>query len=154
MRLLPPWDFPGKSTGVACHFLLQGIFLTEGFNARLPQLLHWRVDSLPLNHLGSIYMSYKYIIEHWSEAKLLNRVRLFATSWTVAYQAPLTMGFSRQEYWSGLPFPSPEDLPDPGIEPGSHLAIKKRNLAICKNMGRYWGFHTKMWNLQNETNKI
>ena len=39
--------------------------------------------------------------------------------WTVACQAPLCMGFSRQEYWSGLPFPSPGDLPDPGIEPGS-----------------------------------
>ena len=39
--------------------------------------------------------------------------------WTVAYQAPPSMGFSRQEYWSGLPFPSPEDLPHPGIEPGS-----------------------------------
>ena len=41
------------------------------------------------------------------------------TPWTVARQAPLSMGFSRQEYWSGLPFPSPEDLPDQGIEPGS-----------------------------------
>ena len=46
----------------------------------------------------------------------LSRVRLFATPWTVAYQAPPSMGFSRQEYWSGLPFPSPGDLPDPGIE--------------------------------------
>ena len=43
----------------------------------------------------------------------------FATPWTAAYQAPLSMGFSRQEYWSGLPFPSPVDLPDPGIEPRS-----------------------------------
>ena len=51
--------------------------------------------------------------------KLLNRVRLIATPWTVAYQAPSSMGFSRQEYWSGLPFPSPGDLPNPGIEPGS-----------------------------------
>ena len=51
--------------------------------------------------------------------KLLNRVRLFETPWTIAYQAPPSMGFSRQEYWSGLPFPSPGDLPDPGIEPGS-----------------------------------
>ena len=42
----------------------------------------------------------------------------FATPWTVAYQAPPSMEFSRQEYWSGLPFPSPGDLPDPGIEPG------------------------------------
>ena len=48
--------------------------------------------------------------------KSLSRVRLFVTLWTVAHQAPPSMGFSRQEYWSGLPFPSPEDLPDPGIE--------------------------------------
>ena len=51
--------------------------------------------------------------------KSLSRVRLFATLWTVAHQAPLSMGFSRQEYWNGLPFPSPGDLPNPGIEPGS-----------------------------------
>ena len=53
------------------------------------------------------------------KVKSLSRVRLFVTPWTVAHQAPPSMGFSRQEYWSGLPFPSPEDLPDPGIEPGS-----------------------------------
>ena len=51
--------------------------------------------------------------------KSLSRVRLFATPWTVAYEAPLSMEFSRQEYWSGLPFPSPGDLSDPGIKPGS-----------------------------------
>ena len=51
--------------------------------------------------------------------KSLSRIRLFATPWTIARQAPLSMGFSRQEYWSGLPFPSPGDLPDPGIEPES-----------------------------------
>ena len=51
--------------------------------------------------------------------KLLSRVGLFATPWTVANQAPPSMGFSREEYWSGLPFPSPRDLPNPGIEPGS-----------------------------------
>ena len=50
---------------------------------------------------------------------LLSRVRLLATPWTVAHQAPPSMGFSRQEYWSGLPFPSPGDLPDLGIEPWS-----------------------------------
>ena len=49
----------------------------------------------------------------------LSRVRLFATPWTIACQSPLSMGFSRQEYWSGLSFPSPEDLPEPGIEPWS-----------------------------------
>ena len=52
-------------------------------------------------------------------AQSLSRVRLFATPWTVGYQAPPSLGFSRQEYWSGLPFPSPGELPDPGIEPRS-----------------------------------
>ena len=51
--------------------------------------------------------------------KLLSCVRLFATPRTAAYQAPPSMGFSRQEYWSGLPFPCPGDLPHPGIEPRS-----------------------------------
>ena len=49
----------------------------------------------------------------------LSCVQRFATPWTVACQAPLSMGFSRQEYWTGLPFPSSWDLPDPGIEPRS-----------------------------------
>ena len=48
-----------------------------------------------------------------------SRVQLFVTIWTVAREDPLSMGFSRQEYWSGLPFPSPGDLPNPGIEPES-----------------------------------
>ena len=46
-------------------------------------------------------------------------VQLFVTLWTIAFKAPLSVGFSRQEYWSALPFPPPGDLPDPGIEPGS-----------------------------------
>ena len=50
------------------------------------------------------------------KVKSLSHVRLFATPWTVALQAPPSMGFSRQQYWSGLPFPSPGDLPNPGIE--------------------------------------
>ena len=49
----------------------------------------------------------------------VSRIQLFATPRTVARQAPLSMGFSREEYWSGLPFPSPGDLPDPGIKPRS-----------------------------------
>ena len=51
--------------------------------------------------------------------KLLSHVQLFMTLWTVARQAPLSMGFSRQEYWSGLPFPSPGHFPNPGTKPGS-----------------------------------
>ena len=50
-----------------------------------------------------------------------SHVQLFVTPWTVVHQAPLSMGFSRQEYWSGLPFPSPGELPDPGIEPRSPI---------------------------------
>ena len=53
------------------------------------------------------------------KVKSLSRVRLCVTPWTVAYQAPPSMGFSRQEYWSGLPFAFLEDLPDPGIKPAS-----------------------------------
>ena len=53
------------------------------------------------------------------KVKSLSRVQLFVTPWTVAYQAPQSMEFSQQEYWNGLPFPSPGDLPNPGIEPRS-----------------------------------
>ena len=51
--------------------------------------------------------------------KLLSYIRLFVIPWTIVYQTSLSMGFSRQEYWSELPFPSPGDLPDPGIKPRS-----------------------------------
>ena len=61
-------------------------------------------------------------MQNRSEVKSLSRVQLFATPWTVA---PLSMGFSRQEYWSGLPFPSSGNLPDPGIEPRSPALIDK-----------------------------
>ena len=50
---------------------------------------------------------------------MLSRVQLFATPWTVVRQAPLPMEFPRQQYWRGLSYPSPGDLPDPGIKPGS-----------------------------------
>ena len=55
-------------------------------------------------------------------AQLLSRVWLFVTPWTVARQGPLSMGFSRQEYWSGLPFPPPGDLPEPRIKPISRAS--------------------------------
>ena len=60
-----------------------------------------------------------YVIAWWNWKWSRSVVSDSATPWTVAHQAPLSMGFSRQEYWSGLPFPSPADLPDPGIEPGT-----------------------------------
>ena len=58
---------------------------------------------------------YLHLVVVW----LLSHGHLFVTPWTVAHQAPLSMGSSRQEYWSGFPFPSPGDFPDPGIEPTS-----------------------------------
>ena len=60
------------------------------------------------------------------KVKSLSCVQLFATPCTVAHQAPLSMGFSRQEYWSGLPLPSPGDLPDPGIETRSPAIAGRR----------------------------
>ena len=53
---------------------------------------------------------------------VLSHVRLFVAPWTVAHQAPLSMGFPRQKYWSGLPSPPPGDLPDPGIKPASSVS--------------------------------
>ena len=64
-------------------------------------------------------LKYKHIHFYIKWVKLLSRVQLFVTPWTVAYQTPQPMEFLRQEYWSGLPFPSPRDLPNPGNEPGS-----------------------------------
>ena len=65
------------------------------------------------------YSSHGRDAEERKKVKSLSRVQLFEIPWTVAYQAPPSMGFSRREYWRGLPFPSLGDLPDPGIEAGS-----------------------------------
>ena len=75
------------------------------------------IDYMYLLYLTSIDYIYRLLCSIW--VKSLSRVQLFATLWIVAYQPALSIGFSRQEYWSGLPFPSPGDLPEPGIEPGS-----------------------------------
>ena len=101
--LYSPWKSPGQNTGIGILSLLQGIFPTQGLNLGL---LHCRWILYQLSH-------------KWKKEKSLSWVRLFVTPWIVAHQAPPSLGFSRQEYWSGLPFPSPEDLPDPGIEPRS-----------------------------------
>ena len=73
-----------------------------------------------LTHMAR-YLSAEHdgVITRKVKVKSLSHVWLFAIPWTVVYQASLSMGFSSQEYWSGLPFPSPGDLPDPGIEPRS-----------------------------------
>ena len=90
-------------------FVLQGISWLGIEPAS--HFLHRQIDSLPLRY-------------QWSMSpKLLCCVRLFVIPWTLACQAPLSMRFFRQEYWSGLPCPPPEDLPDPGIQPSSLTSL-------------------------------
>ena len=66
-----------------------------------------------------LFTCFYFTLIKWKKVKVksLSRVWLFTTPWTVAYHDPPSVGFSRQKYWSGLPFPSPLDLPDPGTEP-------------------------------------
>ena len=70
-------------------------------------------------HAENLLFIYYFQVSERKKVKSLSRVQPLTTPWTAAYQAPPSMGFSWQEYWSGLPFPSPGDLPDPGIEPRS-----------------------------------
>ena len=65
----------------------------------------------------------RYTIHYSMCAQLLSRIRLFATPWTIIHQAPLSMGFSRKEYWSGLLWPPPGGLPDPRMEPRSLMSL-------------------------------
>ena len=130
----PLWDFPGKNTGGGCHFLLQGIYPTQELNWSLLHLLigtwvryHWTTwEALNLGLLfsnsnrewGDFFTSalgkYRvWVLSHFSH------VQLFVTLRIVAHKVPLSMGFSRQEYWNELPYPSPGDLPEQGTEPGS-----------------------------------
>ena len=116
-RLLCPWDFPGKNTGVGHHFLLQGIFPTQALNPG-PRSKHLLISWLQ-SPSAVILLLLLLLLSHFS------CVRLCVTLWTVACKAPLSMGFSRQEYWNGLPCPSTGDLPNPGIKPAS-LALAGR----------------------------
>ena len=88
------------------HFLLQGIFLTQGSNMRLFCLLHWQVGSLLLGPMLLTWMSW-----------------ILCNPMGSSLQGHLSLEFSRQEYWSGLPCPLPRDLPNPGTKPRS-LALQ------------------------------
>ena len=90
------------------------------FKQAVPSVREMPYDKVELLRLPPVGRS-PLVVCFWCQVKVksLSHIRLFATPWTVAYQSPLSMEFSRQEYWSRLPFPSPGDLPDPGIEPGS-----------------------------------
>ena len=96
----------GKKAGVGCHALLQGS--------------PWARDRACVSCVSCIAGGF-FPAEPFSFPPVTCSVvsDSFVTPWTIAHQTPLSMGLSRQEYWSGSPFPSPGDLPDPGIEPGS-----------------------------------
>ena len=125
-----PWNSPGKNTGVGFHSLPQGIFLTEGSNQGP---LHCRQVLYCLSHKGRLYMTYYKLQALLCFVWMLNRVRLFVTSWSVACQVSLSMEFSRQEYRRELPFSTPEDPPDPQTEPAfpATLAIAGRFFATA-----------------------
>ena len=120
-----PWDSSGKNAVVCCHSIFQGIFLTQGLN---PGILHYRRILYHLIHLGSP----KWCLTHGESDSVSHSVvfdslqphELYTTRLECPgrHQATLSMGFSRQEYWSGLPCPSLGDLRNPGIEPTSLLS--------------------------------
>ena len=110
-RLCRPWDSPGKNTGVVCHFLLQ--CMKEKGEREVPQSCPTLSDPMDCSLPGSsVHGIFQPRVLKWVTLLLLllscfSRVQLLATPWTAAYQAPPSMGFSRQEYWSGVPLPSP-----------------------------------------------
>ena len=147
-RLLCPWNSPGKNTGVGCCSLLQEI--NPGIKPGSPTL---QADSLlyeppgKYDNIGPIaldkwqYYNNAFLRIMYVSAQLLNLVQLFqvfATPGTVAHQAPLSMGFSTQEYWSGLPFPSPGDLPNPGIKPPTPAFTN--GFFTTEPPGKLWGY--------------
>ena len=131
IRLLCPWDSPGKNAGVGCHFLLQCMkmkkrlllgrkAMTNLAAAASLQSCLTLCDPIDGSPPGSpvpgvlqartlewVAISFSNAWKWKVKVKSLSRVRLFTTPWTAAYQAPPSIGFSRQENWSGLPFPSP-----------------------------------------------
>ena len=111
-----PWDSPGKNTGVGCHFLLQCMKVkSESEVAQLCLTLRDPMDCSPPG--SSVHGIFQAGVLEWVAIAFSNiftlllsrfsHVRLCATPQTAAHQAPPSLGFSRQEHWSGLPFPSP-----------------------------------------------
>ena len=88
----------------------------ESYLDKSERFLHWILSLWCLDLVICCVDSSQLCAVCYAMLSCFSRLWLWETLWTVALQAPLSMGFSRQEYWSGLPFPSPRDLPDPGIE--------------------------------------
>ena len=118
-RLPCPRDSPGKNTGVGCHFLLQCMKVKS--ESEVAQLCLTPSDAMDCSPPGStVHGIFQARVLEWGaiafsnawkwkvKVKSLSRVRLLVTPWTVAHQAPPSMGFSRQEHWSGVPSPFPK----------------------------------------------
>ena len=113
--IAPPTNHSHRSYCIlGNHVLIYDIIhhLSQPPNHPLDKLIKCKLHLLPPHIIQTI----AWYIKGKSSRSVVSDS---ATPWTVAYQAPSPMGFSRQEYWNGLPFPSPGDLPDPGIKPGS-----------------------------------
>ena len=115
-------SLPGSSVHGILQAILEWVVIPcsrgssdTGIEPILLCLLHWQAGSLPLEPPGKPFQPLCNVVSAPQSCQL------FATPWTVAHQAPLSMGFSRHEYWSGSPFPSPQDLPNPGIKPWSSV---------------------------------
>ena len=112
-RLSP--THPEIFTWTCSHFIQIAAHLSHSQRSSLTT-----ISKKPFFFIPRLLPCFMFLYGPWKlRVKLLSRVWLFLTPWTVACQTPPSMGFSRQEYWSGLPFPSPGDLLDPGIEPQS-----------------------------------
>jgi len=112
-----------QSPEIVCWMFLSSFskkILSWKFQSQKPLKFN-SIQQIFFGHLLRAAYSAKECTGH--RVKSLSHARLFATPWTAARQAPLSLGFSRQEYWSGLPFPSPGDLPNSGIEPRSALQV-------------------------------
>ena len=124
-------NLPGSSaTGIpqqeywmCCHFLLQGIFPTQGLNPYLQWFLYWPGDSLSLSHLGSPRYNDAAAA---TAAKSLQLCRTLCDAQRAAHQAPLSLGFSMQKCWSGLPFPFPVHESEKWKWSGSALSDSSR----------------------------
>ena len=114
-------DFPAQKNALLCLSMLFFVLPLRKFILVIVRtnLYSRGLELLPLEGYVCMHACVLSRCMKRSEVKSLSRVQLFATPWTVVHQAPWSMGFSRREYWSGLPFPSLGDLPNPGIEPRS-----------------------------------
>ena len=129
----PPGDLPDPGIELVSPALTGG-FLPLSHVASTALILFWAKNSIKF--LLTLYLA--CLLLKWKKVKVksLSRVLLFVTPQTVAYQAPLSMGFSRQEYWSGLPFPSQKNQPNSHGSQESKLIYKKNKKKASSS--RWW----------------